>query len=190
MSAIALDTETTGVDSERQPVEVAYFEIPDFPETPEALFTSEPKWYEQRFYPTVPIHPNALKAHGIKKETLVGFPNYIYELLKIPPEAEYIIGHNISFDVNTIHPNDRVFKEICTLKLCRKLYPEAKKYSLTALIAYFYPDLSAKLIVGAHGAKVDTKLSILLLQQILTDFDFDSWEVLHLYSCDGEKTSV
>lgn len=185
MYAIVLDTETTGIGGENHPIEVGYIHLGNFPENPEYLLTLDYPQEVKRFRASVPINPGAKKVHGISERDIAHCPDFSMDLIPFPEGTQYIIGHNIKFDIDMTGVQG--YKEICTLKLCRKLYPEYPRYALSVIVPLMFPEADKTLLASAHGAITDCKLCILTLHKILNDFEFDSWEALHEFSERGEK---
>lgn len=98
-TVIIIDTETTGTDKGKdQVIELAIqFGFGD-DAAPPVIKT----W---RFNPTVPIHPGALRVHGITSEMLATAPPFkvaAQNLAAIFEEAQVIIGYNVAFDLDML----------------------------------------------------------------------------------------
>jgi len=95
MSAVILDTETTGTGDEDKVIEFARTELMAAPR--ELADFSEVNHFVFRFSSDRPISLGAMATHHIIEEDLQGFPPFI----GWDPAAEgveYIVGHNIDFD--------------------------------------------------------------------------------------------
>lgn len=180
--AVILDTETTGL-KEPQPLEVAHIslrELHHYETVP--LLAEETPIFQSRFDVTKEIDYAAEKIHGISKSQVKGLPVYSgLHQLELPDEASYIICHNASFDSRVIEPGTDFFryKYICTVKLARQLWPGRRSYALTKLMEEFFPDNHKKLTANAHGALIDCKLVLLLLEKAMEEYELESWEDLY-----------
>ena len=88
---LILDTETTGLGSTSEVVEMAI------------LDTLGCLRFSHRFMPQVPIERGASEIHGLTLETLResgarSFPNYAYALKGILDASKVILGWNVQFD--------------------------------------------------------------------------------------------
>jgi exodeoxyribonuclease X len=159
MSAVILDTETTGFD-EPQPVEIAY-----------QFFTCEPSTspfiaaghFCQRYKPSKPITLGGLATHHILDEELKDCPPYTEFIL--PHGVEYLIGHNVDFDWEAIGKPD--VKRIDTCCLARKLWPAADSHGLGALLYLVERRAATQLLIGAHSAQHDAYLLVVVLKHML-----------------------
>src|SRR5574343_513463 len=153
---IILDTETTGLTPDRNPIEVywrGYLDIPENFTSFESVKTD--KEFLARFKNQIPISAGAYNVHKISEKALKGLSVYRDESdLNLPDSVQFICGHNIRFDTETCKIVGR-FQEICTLKVLKKLYPDLKSYSLGKVINEFFPETYLKFKNRAHSAKVD-----------------------------------
>lgn len=182
-----LDTETTGITSSDQVIELAYFRVgPDakkhreFVDDPHLNLKSIDEFAEEyeddpetfgnfMFYPSVPIHPKAKEVHGIDWKDLKGKP--FSSKLKLPENLYCMIGHNVNFDWRMLGKPDCF--QICTMQIAKKAWPKSKhptliNYSLDGLIQFLYPEESKTLLrTGFHRAFYDARLTALVLLKIL-----------------------
>lgn len=164
MSAVILDTETTGTGDEDKIIEFAHTQMLA---APRALTDfSEVNHFVFRYSCDRPISLGAMATHHIIDEDLKGFPQFIGWV----PEAlgiDYLVGHNIDFDWRMLgKPNVR---RICTLALARSLWPEADSHSLGAMVYYLMLDKRAArdMVKGAHSAVADIRMILdVLLPEI------------------------
>jgi DNA polymerase III epsilon subunit-like protein len=150
---IILDTETTGLFNSDEIVELAAIRFIDGK-------------YESKFHryiiPTVPIHPQAQKAHGLTieflKENGVPASQAFKEFLEW--KGDYpICGHNIQFDKRMIENHFKklrmkieIKKGFCTLELSKKIM-QLPSHKLENIIDIF--DIRKGL--GSHNAMDDVK---------------------------------
>lgn len=148
MSAIFLDTETTGIDD------------PDVIQLAHTLPLGSPAsdlgpisvWY---FKPTKPITLAAMATHHIIPADLERAPPW--QGAQLPPGTQYIVGHSVDFDWKAL--SEPKVKRICTLALARKYWPSLDSHSLGALIYNLYPHGMARdLLKNAHSADADVDL--------------------------------
>ena len=187
--AIILDTETTGIKSPVEPIEIAFLQLPALHALQDdliALIQTMPA-QQQRYKPTKQIEPTALSIHGIKMADLLHSPAYSAAALEaeIPSTTEYIIGHNISYDMRALRTasggsTDSSFPyiPICTLKLAKQLWPDLASRSLTNLIQEFFPVVGPALRAKAHGALADCYLTACILSAAIEEYQPESWEDL------------
>lgn len=185
--AIILDTETTDAGATPQPCEIAWLSLPRI--VPGV--TLQPiESFVSRFDITCPMSFGAQKIHGITKESLRGLPTYQgTRQLAIPGSVKYMICHNAPFDYTKVLRSPKEFTPICTLALAKKLIkiepgcsmsPSGKfrSYKLVDLCSDLYPNHRDFIFSGAHGAKFDSGLTLLLLNYILENWEFGSWDEL------------
>lgn len=173
MSAIILDTETTGVH-EPQPFQIAYthpIEQPLHVEL-ERVECSQ-VWYR----PTKAIELGAMATCHVIDEDLTGFPPWPGRWEPRFPGVEYLIGHNVDFDWEAIgRPNVR---RICTLALVRRHWPLLDSHRLAALIYHLKPHREARnLVKNAHSASTDLQLTAVVLHALIDWLTPFNWEHL------------
>jgi len=161
--ALIIDTETTGFD---RPVaiEIAHAPIP--------IEKMDDIWC-RRFNPGKPIEFDAMAAHHIFDSELVDEPPAAS--FELPPNTDYLIGHNIDFDWEVI--GKPKIKRICTLALARHFWPDASHklgalaYKLLGPIYEERNDSGAlrTLLKEAHGAKVDVMITFMIFDIILRE---------------------
>lgn len=173
MSAIVLDTETTGV-TEPRPVEIAWKRLIGIDN-----LDSEESFLE-RYNPGKPIELGALATHSILDEDVAGCAPYTDFRL---PEADYLIGHNVDYDYDVClacGPQPQ-FKRICTLALCRSLWPQADSHRLGAMFYQVHPDnrrYVRDMLAHAHHAMADVRICISVLACIIEVLGVHSFEDL------------
>lgn len=177
MKAIILDTETTDATDEREMIEVAYVPVTLGGRT---AITRDGHSFEQRYKPSKPITYGAMATHHILPSDIEGCPppnTFVF-----PSGVEYLIGHKIDFDWETIGRPD--VKRICTLAIARRLWPN-DSHTLSALMYQFSHDLEDTRLElrDAHSAMADVYFCKRLLNNILdvTD-DITTLEELYEFS--------
>src|SRR5690606_3547966 len=146
MTTIIFDTETTGT-AEPQIIEAAWLRL----DSPTTLNVTEQ--FEQRYCPTQRITLGALAVHHIYDEDLVDCQPHTD--FKLPADVQYIIGHNVDYDWKVAGQPD--VKRICTLALCRSLYPEADSHSQSAMLYLIDRPNARSLLRAAHSALADVQ---------------------------------
>ena len=175
MSAIILDTETTGFD-EPQVISLAYTPILTSPR----LFNAVGPIERQLFKPSKPIAYGAMATHHIIEADLAAAPPWPGSWSP-PLGMEYLIGHNVDFDWKAI--GSPHIARICTVALARWLWPNLDSHSLGALIYFLFPqDQARALLQHAHEADQDVFLCALVLQHFLHAQPANSWHDLWLMS--------
>lgn len=159
MSMIILDTETDALHG--RAVEYAWIGL-----NPSLGITAE---FLQRYNPERPIDPGATKIHHITDEQVAGKPSY--KEVSVPDGTEYIIGHNIDYDIGVLELGGldmSKYKRICTLALARKAFPEGR-HTITAMIERLSdtPEEAAELLQNAHSALADVKMTLIILKHCL-----------------------
>jgi DNA polymerase III epsilon subunit-like protein len=187
--AFILDSETTGIGSKAQAVEIASLSLNPLEEyTSRPFFANSFHSYIQRFKPDVPIHPEAQKVHGITLNSLADCKPFQSFYL---PECSYFLAHNAQFDAGIlsnycIRTRKRFIlgkpRKICTLTLAKKLWKreEVGNFKLTTLIKELVIG-GAGLLEESHTALGDCKLTLILLSHILDRLpEVETWEDLWL----------
>lgn len=159
MSAIILDTETTGL-TDPQVIELAYM-------GPLASSDQMGDHIVLRFKPSCAISLGAMSTHHIIDSDLVDCEPWRGAWTP-PAGIDYLVGHNVDFDWKAIGSPD--IKRICTLALARARWPELDSHCLGALIYHLYPkSLARTMLRNAHCAGVDVVLCFQVLTKMLSD---------------------
>lgn len=170
--AIIFDTETTRIDNP-EIIEAAMVAIDDL-ETLASVAT-----HQARYRPQNPISLGAMATHHIMEEDLVDCAPS--ESFRLPPMTEYLIGHNVDFDWRAAGAPENV-KRICTLALCRSLWPQADSHSLSAMMYLLHRDRARELVKGAHSALADVMMCRDILRSILSERPCSTFEELWEHS--------
>lgn len=175
---IIADSETTGVGSADQIIELAYVELNEIP-----LFKQDKPYkpetlYNERFLPSVPIHSKALEVHGITFKDLLGKRKS--EEVELPKDVTIMIGHNIQFDHRMLGKPE--VKLICTLDLAKKMSKflgiEFPNHKLDTLVEVLCPE-KVTTQPEKHSAQGDILKNIIVLQELLKKLpNISSWDEL------------
>lgn len=188
--AVVLDTETSDVSDDARVIEFACTSIMEAPE-PLLLDSDSVTVADARFSSDRPISYGAMAAHHIIDEDLVGlrpFPGF-----DSSRGIEYIIGHNVDFDWRMMgRPKVR---RICTLALCRSLWPLADEHTLAAMVYFLSRDKlrAQRMARGAHSAKADVEMLLdVVLPEILLKLlpRATTWEELWVISEDARIPTI
>lgn len=182
MNVIVLDTETTGIENHPKRghpeiIEMGYIVLNALgckPELEEGeslvdyfLNKGQDNKFVKRYKPSMPIHPDAVKIHGITYKDVFNCDSS--ESLELPEGLDYIVGHNIVYDHRCLGKPD--IKLICTLKIAKKFSKFAnvqfKDHKLDTLMQHYYPDEAHKLEGKYHNALNDCIKCILVLSKML-----------------------
>lgn len=165
MSALILDTETNSLNG--YPIEIAHiscsFELG-------ILRIDGNSAFDEYFSCPEPIELGSMATHHILETDITGKPSY--EVFRLPENTEYLIGHNIDYDIKAIKLCDPSIsvKGICTLALARMVWDELETHNLTAM---YYHVMSADLekarkhLRNAHNARWDIYFTGMVLQVIV-----------------------
>jgi exodeoxyribonuclease X len=188
---LILDSETTGLSSKDQIIELAYF-IPtdDIRTWVDNFFVNNLDintiaFFHERFNPSVPINPHAQKVHGIGKIKLLGCRKS--EEVSIPEDTKYIIAHNAPFDYRMLRKPEGVLlidtKGIVdTIRKLGLLTNDADegRDKLDNLIEHYFPEIAKTLCAEYHSAIGDCIKLVLLLSEILRLFpNINTWDDLY-----------
>lgn len=168
MSAILLDTETTGLSEPIRPVEVAWIRLTG----PRPLRQVES--FGKRYDPERAIEYGAMATHHITARKVAGLA--LWSTFRLPEETEYLIGHNVDFDWKVL--GEPAVKRVCTLALARSLWPDCDSHTLGALLYLVAP---AAVSTRLHGAFEDCIAAQHVLGAILAHPSLaavDTWEAL------------
>lgn len=146
----------------------------------------------ERFKPTLPISLSAMAVHKITHKDLEDKP-LIFEkeykdFIKPLETANYVIGHNIKYDVDVLALGEDV-KQICTLAMARKLLPDLDSHSQSVLLLHILGEEEGiRAIENAHSALQDILnvkiVLVYLLEQAYIDFGirFSTSDLSELYN--------
>lgn len=138
-----------------------------------------------RIRPSVPIHPEATKVHGITAEDLSSSPPFgdlAAEFLPLIAEADVIVGYNVSFDIDMLQA-ECSRAQIPPLELTKKqvvdvlrLWHHVEPRTLVAAHEKF----CGEALVDAHQAAADVAATARVLAAMLSTFGLQdkSWPEL------------
>ena len=146
--------------------------------------------FKKRFKPSEPISLGAMAVHHIIDEDLVKCPPFTK--FKMPKDhrdgdLEYLIGHNIDYDVAAVNRAGTTtsgVKTICTLAMARFLWPKLESHNLTALAYHLSSDRKdqRRRLRKAHSALNDCWTTLVLLIAITREKNINSFEELYEFS--------
>ncbi|KQQ77271.1 putative quorum-sensing-regulated virulence factor [Acinetobacter sp. Leaf130] len=177
MEAIILDTETHTLHG--YPIEIAHAPC-SFVDG--KLVVNKAEVFDEYFSCPEPIAYGAMAIHHILESDIADKPSY--ETFRAP-ECEFIIGHNIDYDIQAIRLAHKDFnaKAICTLALSRMVWPE-EAHNISALV-YMLTKGSEKArqsIRNAHNTKQDVFLTGFVLTHICKNLGLKDMQSLYLAS--------
>ena len=176
MQNLIIDTETNSLEG--LPIQISYMPCDisqgDVSFDPLSIF-------DQLFSVGEKIDFAAMAVHHIIESDLIGKPSY--KTFKLPEDTNYLVGHNIKYDLDKIAKcgvDVSKIKTICTLALARYTYPEAPAHNISAL-SYFLtqdPEGTRQALKGAHDAKTDILLTLNILRDIVFKNNIQSMDQL------------
>lgn len=170
MKAIILDTETTGL-SDPRPVEIAWMAFAE---------GYDDSIHCQRFNPGKPIEFGAMATHHITNDDVVSCPSYTD--FRLPEGVQYIIGHNVDFDLQVIRKCGPVphVMSICTLAMSRMLYPHTDSHKLGAMLYMLDLAYAKEHAHKAHSAADDVEMTANLLLLLTAKARADGYQIKSL----------
>ncbi|WP_336148260.1 3'-5' exonuclease [Acinetobacter ursingii] len=178
MNAIILDTETNKLNG--YPIEIAYTPC-SFEQG--VLNINHEMVFDEYFSCPEPISLGAMAVHHILESDIDSKPSYTSFVV---PECEYIIGHNIDYDINVIKLCDEKLnvKAICTLALSRMVWGDLDAHNLSAMYYYVMADkeLARRHLKNAHNAKADIYFTGVILKHIVEALAIKDMQSLYLFS--------
>ncbi|MCU4521977.1 3'-5' exonuclease [Acinetobacter ursingii] len=184
MNAIILDTETNKLNG--YPIEIAYapcsFEQGVFNINHDMVF-------DEYFSCPEPISLGAMAVHHILESDIAEKPSF--ETFKLPSSVEFMIGHNIDYDIQAVQLCDNTVqvKAICTLALSRMVWSDLDAHNLSAIYYHVMNDkeLARKHLRNAHNAKADIYFTGVILKHLIDTLAIKDMQSLYLFS---EKARV
>ncbi len=152
---LVLDTETTGLKDPIGIVSIAWWEIDN-----QANILDTGVSYSGKVFTDIPISPSASGTHGLVQSDLEGAP--VLEELPWPDSEVLLVCHNTAFDRPLVEEYLNIGAELCTLRLARKLLPDAPDHKLSTL--EYYCELPS---ASKHEALPDIITTIDLLKYMV-----------------------
>lgn len=184
MRFIIADCETPSLKPEHGVCEVAFMEIDEHCN----ILNQEASLID----PQVPISPGAAGVHGIRDADVADAPT-LTEYMQIVHDNPYLgeesifIAHNSQFDHLRLGHWFNSPVQLCTLKLARKLWPEAENHKLQTLRMH----LDLPFVRGdAHSALGDVEVCRQILKRGMQDFDLTLLEMIDLANAPVEITKM
>ncbi|MBL4859797.1 MAG: 3'-5' exonuclease [Acinetobacter sp.] len=178
MNALILDTETHDLNG--YPIEIAYAPC-SFEQG--VLVINQGEVFDEYFSCPEPIALGALATHHILEADIAEKPSF--DTFKMPQGVQYLIGHNIDYDIKAIQKcqPDFTVKGICTLALCRMVWPELP-YTLSAMYYHVMDDLelARKHLRHAHNAKADIYFTGVILKTLVEQLGIKDMNSLFIMS--------
>lgn len=178
MNALILDTETHDLNG--YPIEIAYAPC-SFEQG--VLVINHGEVFDEYFSCPEPIALGALATHHILETDIAEKPSF--DTFKMPQGVQYLIGHNIDYDIKAIQKcqPDFTVKGICTLALCRMVWPELP-HTLSAMYYHVMDDLelARKHLRHAHNAKADIYFTGVILKTLVEQLGIKDMNSLFIMS--------
>ena len=163
MNALILDTETHDLNG--YPIEIAYAPC-SFEQG--VLVINQGEVFDEYFSCPEPIALGALATHHILEADIAEKPSF--DTFRMPQGVQYLIGHNIDYDIKAVQKcqPDFTVKGICTLALCRMVWPELP-HTLSAMYYHVMDDLelAREHLRHAHNAKADIYFTGVILSTLV-----------------------
>ncbi len=178
MNALILDTETHDLNG--YPIEIAYAPC-SFEQG--VLVINQKQVFDEYFSCPEPIALGALATHHILETDIAEKPSF--DTFKMPQGVQYLIGHNIDYDITAIQKcqPDFTVKGICTLALCRMVWPDLP-HTLSAMYYHVMDDLelARKHLRHAHNAKADIYFTGVILKTLVEQLGIKDMNSLFIMS--------
>ena len=178
MNALILDTETHDLNG--YPIEIAYAPC-SFEQG--VLVINQGEVFDEYFSCPEPIALGALATHHILETDIAEKPSF--DTFKMPQGVQYLIGHNIDYDIKAVQKcqPDFTVKGICTLALCRMVWPELP-HTLSAMYYHVMDDLelARKHLRHAHNAKADIYFTGVILKALVEQLGIKDMNSLFIMS--------
>ena len=176
---VAVDFETTGLNSDKRAVEVAWFELN------ESFEIIDEK--SSLINPMIPIPWYASKIHGITDEMVAASPTldeFVEDICGNPFASSNVcvIAHNLPFDLPLFRKYCGGVVELCTLKLARNMFNELPNHKLETISKYL--DFSTE---NSHRARSDALQVVNIVQFYGFGLSLDLVSILALANKSNEK---
>ncbi|UNT44371.1 3'-5' exonuclease [Acinetobacter sp. LUNF3] len=179
MNALILDTETHDLNG--YPIEIAYAPC-SFEQG--VLVINQGEVFDEYFSCPEPIALGALATHHILEADIAEKPSF--DTFRMPQGVQYLIGHNIDYDIKAIQKcqPDFTVKGICTLALSRMVWPDLETHNLSAMYYHCMTDLelARKHLRHAHNAKADIYFTGVILKTLVEQLGIKDMNSLFIMS--------
>lgn len=169
---LLFDTETTGANEEDRIIQLGLMVV----HSKESI-----EIYDEICSTDIPIKLEAMEVHNIIPSMLIGKPNCVettayQKILEFNNNSNYLIAHNIKFDLNMLIKEgfENKYKIIDTLRCARHLFSDLPfhrlQYIRYALELYKIEDDEAKSLniqIKAHDAIGDVLIMKLFLSELI-----------------------
>jgi DNA polymerase III epsilon subunit-like protein len=169
---ILFDTETTGNQKEDKIIQIGAMVVGS---------RGEVEVYDELCSTDIPIKIEAMEVHNITPELLVGkapfqTTKFYRDLMMLNSEQNYLIAHNIQFDLGMLEKEGFVnrMRLIDTLRCSKHLFPDSEYHRLQyfryALGLYKEEQREAQkhnIVIKAHDAIGDVLVMKLLLSKLV-----------------------
>jgi len=183
---VVMDTETTGLLPTDQICSLAWLGLGSLPNL------SILQTFNELFDIEGAMPASAFNIHKIPKTDLKGKPKFQnISQVGLPETVQYIVFHNAAYDWDKMLKKPlKDVKVICTMKLAKKLMPKEdgcsmspsgkfRSYKLVDLCSDIYPEKRDFIFSGAHGSSHDARLTILLINHFIANWEIKTWEELY-----------
>ena len=162
MTTYILDTETMGL-IEPHMTEAAYSIVEIIDGKVHVLQTPRAK----RFNPLKEISLGSMAISPICNEDVADEPPHTD--FRLPKSVEYLIGHNIDFDMAVIKNAGVTHtpKLICTNAMANFLLPTLESHKLVSLLYHFHRNIARAQAKNAHAAIADIYFTELVLGSLI-----------------------
>lgn len=161
ITAILLDTETTGTSNNDQIIEYAHTLFQVNTESGEIVNILDQ--YSALQEPTVPINPFAQAVHGLSLELLRGHALDLAHIKKNLRNAQFVLAHNVSFDkrfVSKLIPAAERMDWRCSMRVVDWLAQGIASRKMEDIIQFYQIRAEAR-----HRAADDVRCTLEALQQ-------------------------
>lgn len=172
LTPLLIDFETTGLGKNAKACEVAWIEVDEDLNVVDSDMSL--------IDPQCQIEPGAAAIHGITNRHVAGAPTadeYFRDILggALSREPVLLIAHNAVFDQRFFQPySHRATQTMCTLRLARKIYPDADNHKLGTL-AYLFDLVDAD--TRLHSAESDLDMLLKLVRKMSADTGMGIYEL-------------
>jgi DNA polymerase III epsilon subunit-like protein len=170
---VLFDTETTGNQDDDRIIQVGAMVVGA---------KGEVEVYDELCSSTVPIKVEAMEVHNITPDVIEGkapftSTKFYNDMLTLNNENNYLIAHNIAFDLGMLEKEgfENKMKLIDTLRCSKHLYPDSNyhrlqyfRYSLELYKEEQKEAAKHNIVIKAHDAIGDVLVMKLLLSKLVT----------------------